>query len=253
MQESDALKYQTQPPEILLADFVKCFWCVTNPSSEGKRMTILPDGYFDIIFSSTNKQPLRILLIGLGTKQIEYVMPGNTANFAISFKLLSLDYVLKTTIAGLVDKRINLPGDFWDMERCDLSDFNNFVKWTTEKMLVALDKNIDNRKRELSNLLYASNGSMSVQQISKNIFWSGRQINEYFTSRFGISLKKYCNILRFRASFDHLKSGQLFPELNYFDQAHFIKEVRKFSGVTPKKLAKNKDDRFIQFSTLPEP
>jgi AraC-like DNA-binding protein len=86
--------------------------------------------------------------------------------------------------------------------------------------------------------------------MSEQVHWSSRQINRYFNQLFGLSLKAYCNILRFRASFQHIKEGKLFPEQNFTDQAHFIKEIKKFSGVLPKELSKNKDDRFIQFSTL---
>jgi AraC-like DNA-binding protein len=63
-------------------------------------------------------------------------------------------------------------------------------------------------------------------------------------------LKAYANILRFRASFEQLHRGELYPEQNFADQSHFIREVKKLSGVTPKELNKNKNDRFIQFSVL---
>ena len=86
-----------------------------------------------------------------------------------------------------------------------------------------------------------------------SFFWSKRQISRYFKNRFGLSLKAYCNILRYRASFQQLKEQQLYPEQDYADQAHFIRDVKKYSGVTPKKLAENKNGRFIQLSTLSEP
>ncbi|HEY2349392.1 MAG TPA: AraC family transcriptional regulator, partial [Puia sp.] len=74
----------------------------------------------------------------------------------------------------------------------------------------------------------------------------------YFNQQFGISMKAFCNILRFRASFQHLKDGKLYPEQNFTDQNHFIKEVKKFSGVVPKDLSKNKNDRFILLSAMPK-
>ncbi len=36
-------------------------------------------------------------------------------------------------------------------------------------------------------------------------------MNRYFNQEYGISLKTYCNILRFRASFRHIKEGKLYP------------------------------------------
>jgi AraC-like DNA-binding protein len=91
---------------------------------------------------------------------------------------------------------------------------------------------------------------MTVKELSENVYWSSRQINRYFNDKFGISLKKFCTILRFKASFQHIKEGKLFPEQNFADQAHFIREVKKLTGFTPKELCKNQNDRFVQFSTL---
>jgi AraC-like DNA-binding protein len=91
---------------------------------------------------------------------------------------------------------------------------------------------------------------MSVQELSEKVYWSARQINRYFNLQFGVSLKVFCNILRFRMSLEHIAHGQLFPELNFTDQNHFIKEVKKFSGAVPKELFKNQNDRFILLSAL---
>ena len=82
------------------------------------------------------------------------------------------------------------------------------------------------------------------------MFWSSRQINRYFNRIFGISLKAYCNIFRFKSSLNDIKNGELFPTLNFADQTHFIKEVKKMSGVTPKELSKNENDRFILLSSM---
>ncbi len=112
---------------------------------------------------------------------------------------------------------------------------------------------IDERKRKLFALIYATNGSISVSEVAERICWESRQINRYFRRQFGLSLKAYCNILRFRSSLDHIAQGKLFPQEHFFDQTHFIKEVKKFSGVVPKELLKNENDRFILLSSLKAP
>jgi|GEM_PF-3923390 len=68
-----------------------------------------------------------------------------------------------------------------------------------------------NRNQKLSNLIYTTNGSLTVKAYSEEVFWSSRQINRYFNQTFGLSLKAYCNILRFRASFQQIKEGKLLP------------------------------------------
>jgi AraC-like DNA-binding protein len=100
-------------------------------------------------------------------------------------------------------------------------------------------------------LIYSTNGAITVKELSEKVFWSSRQINRYFNQYYGISLKTYCSVLRFRASLGHIAQGELFPNGDFFDQTHFIKEIKKFSGAIPKELSQNKNDRFILLSTLP--
>jgi len=99
-------------------------------------------------------------------------------------------------------------------------------------------------------LIFDSKGEMSVKELSEKVFWSSRQINQYFNQQFGMSLKAYCNILRFQASLSQIKEGKLFPQLNFYDQSHFIKEIKKHSGVSPKELYKNENSRFLQFLVI---
>jgi len=98
-------------------------------------------------------------------------------------------------------------------------------------------------------LLFSTFGSIRVEELSNKVFWNSRQINRYFSSKFGLSLKTYANILRCSKSFREIEKGKFSPDLNFYDQSHFIKEIKKHSGSNPKELHQNKNDRFLQFST----
>lgn len=223
---------------------------LSNPSGEEQEVIVLPDGRIDIFFSMSPAEPFGALLMGLGDEPHQSTIEAHSKIFAISFNLLAIEYLLDTTIS--LNSIQQLPGDFWSITQEDLDDFDAFCQKATEKMLPLLNTPIDPRKQQLFRLIYSTNGTMPIKELSEKVFWSSRQINRYFNERFGLSLKAYCNILRFRASFPHIKEGKLYPELNYTDQAHFIKEVKKFAGVSPKELSRNKDDRFIHLSTLPK-
>lgn len=131
-----------------------------------------------------------------------------------------------------------------------MKTFENFCGKATQIINRILIPNIDNRKKKLFELIYFSKGSITVKELSENVFWSSRQINRYFNQQFGISLKTYCNILRFGSSFKPISEGILFPEQNFTDQNHFIKEIKKYSGVTPKELSRNKDNRFMDIVAI---
>jgi AraC-like DNA-binding protein len=244
-------------PDSSLSDYVESFWMLINHAEEDKEIVVLPDGRIDISFSYSAIEPFQIILLGLENEPTKTKLAAKTVIFAISFKLLAVEYVLKTHIAHLVNNIEVLPTDFWGITKEDLNDFDEFCKKMSATIKQLLITKIDSRKQKLFELIYSSNDlkhgySLTVKELSAQVSWSSRQINRYFSQNFGISLKSYCNILRFRASFQHIKEGKLFPEHNFTDQPHFIREVKRFSGVIPKELNKNKNDRFIHFSTLPK-
>jgi AraC-like DNA-binding protein len=247
------LHYKLVKPNEQLSDFVDSFWFLYNQSDSNKETTGLPDGRVDLFLVQSSTEPFRIILLGLGTEQHEQAsIPANSLMFSISFKLPAIEYIFRDTISDIVNHGKLMPGDFWGFSEDDLKDFDLFVAKATQKIQSLLPKEIDERKRKLFALIYATKGGITVKELSEKVFWSSRQINRYFNQQFGISLKAYCKVLRFRASLDHIAQGKFFPEENFSDQNHFIKEIKKFSGVAPKELFKNKNGRFILLSTLPK-
>ena len=247
------LQYERIKPPADLQDYVESFWRLENTSPADKNIVVVPDGRIDLFLSHSSKEGYHITLSGLETEPDAVTFEGHTKIFAISFRLPAVEYLLETSIAALMNDIRILPSHFWNFAESDLENFEDFCEKAQRKMmqLIALKK-VDERKLQLFRLINTHNGEITVHELSEKVQWSERQINRYFNDKFGLSLKKYCNILRFRASFSHIKEGKLFPELNFTDQAHFIREIKKFSGVTPKELTKNPNDRFIQFSTLPK-
>lgn len=245
------LKYKLIKPDKSLDDFVESFWLLQNLSDSDKTVIVLPDGRIDLFFTQSAIEPFQALLLGIETQHGQSIITPKRQTFAISFKPLAIEYLFQNNIANLLDKGEILPTNFWNFSVEDLNDFDLFCKKATQKIQSLLPVSIDERKRKLFDLIYSSSGAISIKELSEKAFWSRQQINRYFNQQFGLSAKAYSNIIRFRASFQHIKEGKLFPQQNFADQSHFIKDVRKLSGVSPKELSKNQNERFIQFSLLP--
>ncbi|GGC64461.1 helix-turn-helix domain-containing protein [Undibacterium terreum] len=248
-----ALEYKISRPIKELSPFVESFWMIVNESEDSHKVTVMPDGRVDIHFFYSDREAFHASIAGLEHAPSQTEIPARSVMFAVSFKLLAMEYVLGASVAALVNDRALLPDDFWGICKDDLDDFDQFCRKLSDRihqLIRAGNKPVDPRKLKMNDAIYASKGAASVQAISEAAHWSSRQINRYFNQWFGLSLKAYCSILRFRASFAQISEGKLFPEDFFADQAHFIKEVKKYSGYTPKELYKNKDGRFIQLSTL---
>ena len=237
-------------PDPALATFVESIGMFHNHSNQVREVTILPDGRIDLFFWRAGDQPFQIVLNGLETAPEQRTISSKTIAFVISFKPLGLEYILETSLADYLNHSKVLPADFWGFGADDLEDFDTFYQKISAKVFSLLPVEIDDRKRKLFDSIYASDGALSVAALAEQANWSSRQINRYFNKHLGLSLKSYCSILRFRASLKHIVHGKLFPELNFSDQTHFIKEIKRLSGVLPKILSKNENDRFVLLSVL---
>ncbi|MFC0777429.1 AraC family transcriptional regulator [Flavobacterium sp. HJSW_4] len=245
------LEYKSIKPNKKLSDFVDSFWCMENKSDQTLETIGLPDGRIDLSLIKTAETPFQIRILGLGTQQYEKgKIPAKSLTFVISFKLPAVEYVFHESIAAILNSGKLLENHFWDFNEKDLDDFELFYEKAAVKIESLLLKEIDQRKQKLFRLIYENNGDLTVKELSEQSNWSSRQINRYFNQYFGLSLKAYCSILRFRASLEHIAKGKLFPEENFSDQTHFIKEIKKISGSLPKELFQNKNDRFILLSAL---
>ena len=244
------LHYKLIDPEDTISDFVERFWILQNTSSINKEIIVIPDGRIDLIFTLSPKELFRVALIGLETVPSQHIIDSGTIMFGVSLKLLSVEYLIHTEISSLINGIQLFPNDYWGITENDLVDFELFCDKISKRIKKQINSEIYDRKKKLFELIYSSNGSMTIKELSEQVSWSSRQINRYFNQHFGLSLKSFCKILRFRASFQQIKQGKLFPEQNFSDQAHFIKEVKKLAGVTPKELFKNQNDRFLQLSTM---
>jgi AraC-like DNA-binding protein len=243
------MKYREIKPTGFLGNFVQCFWEYENTETSTEH-TILPDGYFDLLAEFKDETLLSIKLTGVWTKPVNVTIGKSTKIFAIRFKLLAAEYLFRQEIKSILNTSKPLPLNFWNINNYQISDFEIFVSGITNILNNSIKhlKEIDNRKLKLFEVIY-QNKPNSVNELSKSIFWSSRQINRYFNTKFGFSLKEFLKIIRFKSSFEHISNGELYPDNEYFDQAHFIKESRKYAGTTPKELYKNKNDRFLQLVT----
>lgn len=230
-----------------LSHFVKSFWeYQTGPDDVA--YTILPDGCFDLIIELKNGKMEDIFLTGVWIAPVNVTISANVTFLAIRFKLLAAEYIFRKEIKSLLNSTVTLPPDFWDIDQHSFTDLNNFASVFADRLSLSIRhlQKIDSRKLSLFELIY-QDGSLTVSGISEKIHWNSRQINRYFSKQYGFPLKTLLSVIRVHASYKDIAEGRLHPGLNFFDQSHFIKEVRKFTGTSPSGLAANKNDRFLQF------
>lgn len=238
-------KYLEVLPGETLLPLVKCFWISVNDSGSELTFSTLPDGCLELIVSYQNAILKDVKLFGiLAEAYDDVVMPDGELKLGIRLRPLGKEYYLDKygTLERFASFASNLSGDLQN-------DLENFSKQVSADILsLCGPHDIDQRKLLLYSLLDQTSGNIEVAAIAKKCFWSARQINRYFKSQVGLTLKNYSDILKCYASYKNIKSGDLNPDLGFCDQSHFIRAIRKYTGTTPKTLSKNEGHRYLQFN-----
>ncbi len=240
------MNYVEISPTNEISSFVKCFWKYENKDKDAQ-YTIFPNGYFELFMIFEQQHLFSVFLSGLRTKPFEVFIPKGIIVSAIRFPLSASEYLFEQEICSIRDTTMPLDSNFWGLKKWENLSFEDRTKEISGKISHMLsEKEIDRKKLSLLQTVYSPD--LTVKEIAEKILWDRRKINRYFNHQFGLSLKTFLNIIRLRNSFEALKKGTLYPDSNYYDQSHYIKEVKKYTGELPKDLSKNECDRFLQFS-----
>jgi AraC-like DNA-binding protein len=93
-----------------------------------------------------------------------------------------------------------------------------------------------------------SKGQVTIESLSKEFNISARQLERKFSSAVGLSPKFFTRIIRFQNIFRLVQNKQinsltmLSYESGYYDQAHFIKDFKEFSGINPRSFFNQEHD-----------
>lgn len=97
----------------------------------------------------------------------------------------------------------------------------------------------EDRITAISNLIVKNEGMLLVDQLAAYANMSIRNFERRFVDQVGIPPKLFCSITRFnyalglKIKHPYFHWTSIAYECGYFDQMHFIKDFRKFSGSSP--------------------
>ena len=220
--------YQEIKPIKKLENLVNSFWMHCNLTDQPEHMTIVPDSFLKIIFFVENESITKYFMAGLFIHEINYFVPPNSTLFGCKLKILAPEYLINHEMASILQKLKQLDIEYLNLKYLELSSFEDIVQqWQIEFLKIKPKKEVAANKLRLSQLLDKMKGDITTKEVSEQIYWTNRQINRYMNKYVGVSLKKYLNIQKAYYSYRQIMEGRLFPEKDYFDQAHFIREIKK--------------------------
>jgi AraC-like DNA-binding protein len=257
-----SIQFSTVPsPEILRRD-VECFRIIKYTGDEGSSIKVAPNGMPGIVFQHSNGQsaieniimPSRIIstptlfVYGLDTDpSIMNYRKGSYTTLQVIFKPHALN-----TLLGI--NALALDG-FAELNEFATEDLNlRLMEARNENQKVALltrflvAKFEDARTRDTLieeglHLIHKNVSSITVKYLLEDLNISERQFERRFSQTVGLSPQSYIRVKRFNEAIRLMKTGQyerltdIAYTLNFHDQSHFIRDIKAFSGITPKSIS----------------
>ncbi len=140
---------------------------------------------------------------------------------------LSLDAIFdKNEIGEVEEKLINATTDRQRIKIVEQFLLSQLKDIQADKLIV-----------EAVKLIYDSKGTIRIKELNEKLFISPSPFEKRFRKVVGTTPKKFSSIVRFNSVLDQMNKTKSLTDIcydnNFFDQAHFIKDFKHYTGHTP--------------------
>jgi AraC-like DNA-binding protein len=254
------MDYQIYTPSAELQPFVKCYWTLDHPGDETlTKQRVVPDGCMEMIFhhgdlyrqyfeDGTSVLQPRSFVFGQITTYLEIAPTGNSGIIAARFLPEGLAPFLSIPVSALEGKAVDMytlfgeKGKTLEEEILNARDTKQRLQLIESFLLSLLEQpqTIDTITKACVEAIIQSQGQLGMTELADQVNINRRNMERRFASVIGISPKQLSKVVRLQATLRMLEQKKfssltsLAYENGYYDQAHFIKDFREFTGMSPK-------------------
>jgi len=256
------MEYEILKPSSVLEPYIRYYWGLDIEAPiVASPYRVIPQGCIECMFF--HKSPYRMMnehtgaqdtlplaiISGQHNSWFDMQATGHIGIFSVLFKPHAARMFFPLPAKELVNKHISLR-DLWGkhedcIEEKMISANTNIARKTIiEKFLTKklCDKSQIHFTRLSSSIDYllTKQTDISVDQLAYRACLSHKQFGRLFSQYVGMNPKQYLRIVRFQYV---LNTKQTTPDIplttlalqcGYYDQAHFIREFKEMSGLTPR-------------------
>lgn len=246
------ITYREFEPDLRLKDYIKSYWYFNIRTDSVETFDILPDGYFDLLVIIKANRIVETKLTGIWSKSVSINYSENAEIFGIRFKPISIGNIFDFGIKEFLNDSMKITlKDIKINDQILLESLYGLPEFLKNYLDILFLENINTKKTDIRlkkcfDIVDKSAGCESISRISETVGLSLRQLHRLVTNMIGIGLKDYSRIVRFKKSLRKVKNDKS-DYLYYYDQSHFIHEIKNYTGLTPEKIDLNNNVRFIQY------
>ena len=160
-----------------------------------------------------------------------------------AYRLFNLSYAeVKNQIVGMEDLISNSVKEL-QAQLAEASTLNLKLRLLQEFLIKRLKRaDPDPIYDYCINRIAGSKGMITVAQLEKETGYSSRWLNRKFSEHLGTGPKNLCEIIRFKQFYQVYSTGLRLQNFKdhiyqfYYDQSHFLRAFKRFTGTTPTDL-----------------
>jgi AraC-like DNA-binding protein len=256
------MEFPTIPPSDALRPYVKYYWVCTTDEDVSKE-AMYPSGYVELCIDISNGNTVRHIgnrsekmpsleVLGHLTIPTSATVAKDSTTLVTRFyphaSSLFFPNHISTFTNGSIDLYDILGGESIDlynrlMEQSSISQKTNVLETFLIQQLSKSKR--DPAKLKLIECICldacTEGEHFNIETVASRYRFSERYIQKLFLDWVGITPKNFFSVQRFNRSLELIQSSDssltsIAYQCGYYDQAHFIKEFKSYTGVTPSQV-----------------
>ncbi len=256
-----------------LTPYVQLVWMMESEHEDdhGPRSLIVPDGIVEIVFhygdpwittvagGKSVVQP-RSFAISQMRKYIEIESNGRTGFVSVRFYPWGAYHFFDRPVHSFLDDTVGTetlwPANHEELME-ELHQATGGVEFADVVQRFLLDRlkeyhKDDTALDEAVKFIRSTGGELSIEEVGERVGLTRKQLERKFVSTVGTTPKIFARVSRFLNICHHLDRyrgrtlTRLAHECGYYDQAHFIREFKAFTGFTPKAFFAKNNVKFAE-------
>lgn len=243
----------TNEPLNRLKPFIKQMWVIEEGGRSDVVVKSFPVGYSFINVIDGN--PFTIEQGDVSTEHKSYLAGPKSSHFNLKMSHIKRALTIQLQPYA-VPSLLSIPSNEFYGQVLPVRDFNpplaerleelvasdltseNVLESTRSLFIDQLDDHqLDLRLPEALSLIMRSKGNMPIVEVAHALNLSPRRLQQLFQYYFGMTAKSYSRVAKMQYhTFEWLKGQSLDTAIpdGYYDQSHFIHELKKQTGMLPK-------------------